>query len=109
MGSRCLPAPVGRDFFQHLLKIKTYPEIQQGGVNHGKDIEGQSVGPKDHIEDLPRGYEGLGGRVLTSAIVSKEVFSMFRKMRLMPFPPSLYEAIDQIAAVQAEIIGRRHS
>jgi len=28
---------------------------------------------KTNIEDLPKGYEGLGGRALTSAIVSKEV------------------------------------
>src|SRR3972149_12102865 len=28
---------------------------------------------KANIEDLPKGYEGLGGRALTSTIVSKEV------------------------------------
>jgi aldehyde:ferredoxin oxidoreductase len=51
---------------------------------------------KANIEDLPNGYEGLGGRALTSTIVSKEVppladplgvemFSMFQKMRSMAY------------------------
>jgi aldehyde:ferredoxin oxidoreductase len=30
-------------------------------------------GLKTNIEDMPKGYEGLGGRALTSALVSKEV------------------------------------
>jgi hypothetical protein len=42
-------------------------------VNHGKDNAGQSVRPKSQYRNLPKGYEGLGGRASTSGIVSTEV------------------------------------